>query len=79
MFLFQFVFTVTKNEVEVMVSLYQKDVRDQKGLTANREGEATSKEVQGSSENFTIGYHVMKVVHRNRANGSVLVFPFTAL
>ena len=41
-----------------MVSLYQKDVRDQKGLKAGKGG---AHEATTDSENFTIGYHVMKV------------------
>ena len=54
----QYAFTVTKDETEVMVSLLQKDVREMKGLTASKGGGAVPK---GAGENFTIGYHVMKV------------------
>lgn len=41
-----------------MVSLLQKDVRDQRGLKGVKDGTASAK---GSGENFTIGYHIMKV------------------
>ena len=43
-----------------MVSLYQKDVRDQKGLKASSGG-AQKTEQTGMGENLTIGFHVMKV------------------
>ena len=56
-------FSVPRDETEVMVSLSQKDVRDQRGLKAVR-GEASAavkKEAPGMGENFTIGFYVMKV------------------
>lgn len=43
-----------------MLSLYQKDVRDQRGLKASRE-DAQKSEQPGMGENLTIGFHVMKV------------------
>ena len=55
----QYTFTVPRDETEVMVSLYQKDVRDQKGLKAG--AGAQKSEVTGTGENLTIGFHVMKV------------------
>ena len=54
----QYVFTIGKDETEMMVSLYQKDVRDQKGLKAAKGGGGAN---TSGAENFTIGYHVMKV------------------
>ena len=56
----QYMFSVPRDETEVMVSLSQKDVRDQRGLKAER-GAATKKEAPGMGENFTIGFYVMKV------------------
>ena len=44
-----------------MVSLYQKDVRDQKGLRASSGAGAQKTEQTGTGENLTIGFHVMKV------------------
>ena len=44
-----------------MLSLYQKDVRDQKGLKTSGGGGAQKREQPGSGENLTIGFHVMKV------------------
>lgn len=59
----QYLFTIGKDETEVMVSLLQKDVRDQKGLSAAKGGEVGAK---GTGENFTIGYHIMKVEENRR-------------
>lgn len=42
-----------------MLSLYQKDVRDQKGLKVSAGGAREA--VQSNSENLTIGFFVMKV------------------
>lgn len=42
-----------------MLSLYQKDVRDQKGLKASTA--VVQETVQSSGENLTIGFFVMKV------------------
>ena len=45
------------------MSLYQKDVRDQKGLRASSGGGGAQKyEQTGMGENLTIGFHVMKVL-----------------
>lgn len=62
-FSLQYLFTVSKDETEVMISLVQKDVRDQRGLKGAKDGSTSAK---GSGENFTIGYHVMKVGVANR-------------
>lgn len=43
-----------------MLSLYQKDVRDQKGLQA-RAGGAQAVVDSNTGENLTIGFFVMKV------------------
>jgi hypothetical protein len=48
-----------------MVSLVQKDVRDQRGVKATRDVS-----VVGSGENFTIGYHIMKVGVVNSVSAS---------
>ena len=58
-FLIQYAFTIPRDETEVMLSLYQKDVRDQKGLKANTA--VVQEIVQSSGENLTIGFFVMKV------------------
>lgn len=42
-----------------MLSLYQKDVRDQKGLRAG--GDAQASVQPGMGQNLTIGFLVMKV------------------
>ncbi len=57
----QYMFVVPKPETEVMISLLQKDVRDQSGLKANHGAAATKTEETGLGENFTIGFYVMKV------------------
>ena len=57
----QYYFDITRDETEVMLSLYQKDVRDQRGLKASAEG-ALSSEQSGMGENLTIGFLVMKVM-----------------
>ena len=60
----QYVFTVPRDDEEVMVSLMQKDVRDQRGTKAEKGGGAKASkktEPDQHGKNFTIGYHVMKV------------------
>ena len=43
------------------MSLMQKDVRDQRGLKADKGGKATKKDMPEQSKNFSIGYYIMKV------------------
>ena len=44
----------------MMLSLYQKDVRDQRGLQTSRGG-AQKSELADTGSNLTIGFLVMKV------------------
>ena len=44
-----------------MISLLQKDVRDQRGLKATPNNEAKKREMTGMGQNFSIGFYVMKV------------------
>lgn len=55
----QYSFSIPRDETEVMLSLYQKDVRDQKGLRAG--GDAQASVQPGMGQNLTIGFLVMKV------------------
>ena len=57
----QYAFTVPKDSGEVMVSLMQKDVRDQKELKADKGGKAAKKEMPDQNNNFSIGYYIMRV------------------
>ena len=60
----QYTFDITKDDTEVMVSLYQKDARDQRGLQASKGGgaAASKKVVAAAGDNYTIGFHIMKVL-----------------
>ncbi len=60
-FFSQYTFVVPKPETEIMISLLQKDVRDQRGLKATPTNEAKKREMTGMGQNFSIGFFVMKV------------------
>ena len=72
----QYAFTIPHDDTELMVSLMQKDVREEKGsgLRAEPGGGATvNLDAQSKGQNFAIGFHIMKVSERERQ--SAVVYP----